>query len=86
MGSAYSAMLFINASMLVGAVWMIMCGAKTSNLGLMNQGMLLIAIGVWIHFMDANFDLIAKGLAFIATGVAFLVINALVRRTLRSQG
>ena len=73
-------MFFINASLLLGASWMIICGAKESKIGLINQGMLLIALSIWIHFMDADFDLVAKGMAFIMTGILFLVANALIRR------
>ncbi|WP_263834031.1 DUF2157 domain-containing protein [Sulfurospirillum oryzae] len=83
--SHYAAMLFINASVLLGAIWMIVCGAKESKIGLINQGTILIALSIWIHFMDANFDLVAKGVAFIATGVAFLVMNAFLRRRLGAK-
>lgn len=83
--SAYAAMLFINASLILGASVMIVCGAKEAKIGLINQGMILIALTGWIHFMDANFDLVAKGMAFIVTGILFLVINALVRRKLRAK-
>jgi len=83
--SWYVAMLFINASLILGAIVMIVSGAKEAKIGLINQGMILIALTVWIHFIDANFDLVAKGMAFIATGILFLVINALVRRKLRAK-
>ncbi len=83
--SAFASMLFINVSLLLGASWMIVRGAKEGSLGLVNQGMILIALTVWIHFMDANFDLVAKGMAFIGTGILFLVMNALVRRKLRAK-
>ncbi|ASC94370.1 DUF2157 domain-containing protein [Sulfurospirillum diekertiae] len=83
--SALAPMLFINVSLLLGASWMIVCGAKEGRLGLINQGMILIALTVWIHFMDAKFDLVAKGVAFIVTGILFLVINAFVRRKLRAN-
>jgi len=76
----YTAMLFINLLVVLGASWMIFCGAKEEKIGLINQGMLLIALVIWIHFMDANFDLVAKGMAFIVTGVLFLSLNALIRR------
>lgn len=81
--TSWYAMLFINASLILGAIMMIVSGAKEAKIGLMNQGMILIALTVWIHFIDANFDLVAKGVAFIVTGILFLVINALVRRKLR---
>jgi len=78
------AMIFINASIILGASWMIFCGAKEEKIGLINQGMLLIALVIWIHFMDANFDLVAKGIAFIITGILFLVLNALIRRRFKA--
>jgi len=83
--SIWASMLFINASLLLGSSWMIVRGAKEGSLGLINQGMILIALTIWIHFMDAKFDLVAKGVAFIVTGVLFLVINAFVRRKLRAK-
>lgn len=79
----YSAMLFVNASVILGAGWMIYCGVKEVTLGLVNQGMIVIALVIWIHFFNANFDLVAKGLAFIATGVLFLSFNALMKRRFR---
>ena len=81
----YEAIVFINISLVLGALIMIMRGAKESCMGMINQGMLLIAIAIWIHFMDADFSLVAKGLAFIATGVFFLAMNALVRRKLKAH-
>jgi len=83
--SHYTAMFFINISVLLGASWMIVCGAREPKIGLINQGMLLIALTIWIHFMDANFDLVAKGVAFIVTGVLFLVVNSLIRRRFKAQ-
>ena len=83
--SHYAAMFFMNASLLLGASWMMMCGAKESKIGLINQGMILIALAIWIHFMDANFDLVAKGVAFIVTGVLFLAVNALIRRRFKAH-
>jgi len=76
----YTAILFTNVSVILGASWMIFCGAKEEKIGLINQGMLLITLVIWIHFMDANFDLVAKGVAFIVTGVLFLSLNSLMRR------
>lgn len=83
--STLASMLFINASVLLGASLMIVCGAREAKIGLINQGMILIALSVWIHFMDADFDLVAKGVAFIVTGVVFLAINTFARRKLRAN-
>jgi len=76
----FASMLLVNVGIVVGASWMIYCGAKEATVGVINQGMLLIASVIWIHFMDAHFDLVAKGTAFIVTGVLFLAFNALLRR------
>jgi len=83
--SHYEAMILMNVSLLAGASWMIYCGAKEAKLGLVNQGMILIALGVWIHFMDAKFDLVAKGLAFIVTGILFLAMNAIARHYFKAK-
>lgn len=83
--SVFVSMLFLNLSLLLGASWMIVRGAKEGSLGLINQGMLLIALTIWIHFMDVKLDLVAKGLAFIVTGILFLAINAMLRRKMRSK-
>lgn len=79
----YSAMLFVNASVILGAGWMIYCGIKEVTLGLVNQGMIVIALVIWIHFFNANFDLVAKGMAFIVTGILFLSLNAFLKRRFR---
>ena len=83
--SHYAAMILLNVSLLLGASWMIYCGAKEAKIGLVNQGMILIALGVWIHFMDAKFDLVAKGIAFIVTGILFLAMNAMARRYFKAK-
>jgi len=83
--SHYEAMILLNASLLAGASWMIYCGAKEAKIGLVNQGMILIALSVWIHFMDAKFDLVAKGVAFIVTGILFLAINSMARRYFKAK-
>ena len=85
MPSPLTSLLFINVSFLLGASWMLYCGAKEGKIGLINQGMVLIALAIWIHFMDANFDLVAKGVAFIVTGTLFLAINAFVRKRLKAD-
>jgi uncharacterized membrane protein len=79
------AVLLINAFFFAASTWMIVCAAKTSRLGVLNQGMILIALGVWIHFFDSHLGLVTKGVAFIATGVLFLGVNAFFKRRLRSQ-
>lgn len=79
----YTAMLFVNVSVILGASWMIFCGAKEVKIGLINQGMIIIALVIWIHFFNAHFDLVAKGMAFIVTGILFLSLNAFLKRRFR---
>lgn len=78
-----TAMLFVNASVILGASWMIYGGVKEVKIGLINQGMIVIALVIWIHFFNADFDLVAKGMAFIVTGILFLSLNALMKRHFR---
>ena len=81
----YYPMILINAFLVLSALWMIYCGAKEQRLGLVNQGMILIAIIVWIHFMDADFSLVIKGVAFIVTGIVFLAVNSLVKNRIKAH-
>jgi hypothetical protein len=48
--------------------------------------MLVIAALVVVRFFDAEIGFVAKGLAFIAVGIGFLVANLVMARRLRRAG
>lgn len=81
---AFLSVLLSNTFFFAASVWMVVYATRTSRLGLLNQGMILIIFGLWIHFLDAHVGLVSKGVAFIVSGVLFLGVNALFKRRLKA--
>ncbi len=81
----YPPILLINIFCIAGALWMIYRGSKEHKMGTINQGMIFIALIVWIHFANADFSLVVKGIVFIATGIIFLVVNSFMKSRMKGQ-
>jgi hypothetical protein len=62
-------------------------GVRSQNLGTVNLGMMVVAGLVVVRFFDTEIGFVAKGLAFIAVGVGFLIANLIMARRLkRAEG
>jgi len=62
-------------------------GVRRQNLGTVNLGMIVVAGLVVVRFFDTEIGFVAKGLAFIAVGIGFLVANLIMARRLnRAEG
>jgi hypothetical protein len=73
--------IIFNGYLLFLSVSRITSGIRNNNLGIVNFGMLMLAILIIARFFDSNISFVIKGLVFIAVGIGFLVTNmALARR------
>lgn len=73
--------VIFNAYLLFLSVSRIASGIRNNSLGIINSGMLMLAILIIARFFDSDISFVIKGLVFIAVGVGFLVTNvALARR------
>lgn len=60
-------------------------GAKQSNLGILNLGLLVVSIIIGIRFFDANIGFAVKGLAFMVIGIGFFIANLWLIRKMKTQ-
>lgn len=78
--SAASAMVLFNVYVLALGVGLLADGLRTHRLGVVNAGLLILAALILCRFFDADIGFVARGLAFIAVGAAFLVANLVLLR------
>lgn len=67
--------LLANLLMLALGIWYVRDGGHVGSLRRMNLGLLLVAIPILWRFLEVDLSFVWRGLAFIAIGVAFLVLN-----------
>ncbi len=67
--------LLANGLMLALGVWHVREGTHASSLRRTNLGLLLIAVPVLWRFFEVDLSFVWRGLAFIAIGTAFLLLN-----------
>ena len=60
-------------------------GVQRQHLGVVNLGMIVVALLVLVRFFDSGFGFIFKGLAFIFVGIGFLLANVVLSRRLRAD-
>ena len=76
-----AAMLFLNVYLFALGLGTLLAGLREQSLGRVNSGMLILAALILSRFFDADIGFIARGLAFIALGAGFLIVNlAMIRR------
>ena len=73
-------LLIFNAYLFILSISRIMVGVRNNNLGVINRGMLILAILIIARFFDSDINFIIKGLAFIIVGIGFLVTNLVLAR------
>lgn len=76
-GVVLSVLLF-NAYLFAVSVSRIIIGIRSNSLGIVNSGMLMLAILIVARFFDSEINFVIKGLVFITVGIGFLVANALL--------
>ncbi|MFH1046064.1 MAG: DUF2157 domain-containing protein [Candidatus Omnitrophota bacterium] len=75
-------LLIFNLFLFVLSISRIMFGIRSNSLGLINSGMLILALLIIARFFDSDIGFIIKGLVFIAVGSGFLITNAVLARRL----
>ncbi len=79
--SGIGATVIMNGYMLWLSVSVIAVGVREQRIGVVNLGMLMIAILIVARFFDIDLSFIVRGVAFVLVGIGFLVANViLVRR------
>ncbi len=76
-------MLIFNLYLLVLGIYRISSGFRSANLGLINTGMLMLAVLIMARFFDSGISFVVKGLAFIIIGIGFLAVNLRLARRLK---
>ena len=55
-------------------------GLRSERLSIVNIGMGILALLIITRFFDSELSFVARGLAFIAVGCAFLITNIVLTR------
>ncbi len=69
------AVILVNLLVLVVGIWLIREGTRTSNLGFLNAGMLVITSLLICRSFDVDLSLVVKGLLFVVVGTGFFAAN-----------
>lgn len=69
------AITLINAIILTIGIFTIINGLKSSHLGILNLGLLVIAVLVICRFFDSHLSFLTRGLLFVSVGVSFFLTN-----------
>ena len=69
------AVLLVNLFVFAAAVMMIREGSRQSHLGVLNSGMVVVALLVACRSFDADLTFVVKGVLFVLVGIGFFVTN-----------
>lgn len=76
-------MLIFNIFALALGVSAIVSGIRSARQGIINGGMLIIAVLIITRFIDMQLSLLTRAVVFLVIGAAFLVTNAVLARALK---
>ncbi|MDR1975464.1 MAG: DUF2157 domain-containing protein [Campylobacteraceae bacterium] len=74
-----------NLFVIIGALAMVVGGARKADTMLANQGLIFISILIAIYFFKSDLSLLFKGAGFIFVGVLFMCANIALRRYLKDK-
>lgn len=77
--------LFINLLILFLSLSLIKKAIKFEHFANLNLGLLLIALLIYIRFIDTDFSFITKGIVFILLGIGFLITNSIIVKKWRKN-
>lgn len=83
MGRPEISLLLFNLYVFCFAIALLVSGTREQSLGVVNAGMLVMALLIVLRFFDADMSLLTRGLGFIGLGVAFLTVNVVLSRKFR---
>jgi hypothetical protein len=85
-GSLLFSTILFNLYLFVLGVGMLVAGLRNHGLASVNAGMAVLSAVILCRFFDSEISFIVRGLAFIAIGIGFLVVNLLmIRRKTEGQ-
>jgi hypothetical protein len=70
--------ILMNILVLATAIFTIHRGIVLNHLGILNYGLLIIAVLVICRFFDTNISFVVRGLLFVAVGAGFFFANSLL--------
>ncbi len=73
--SAMLSMIFVNILLFIIGVMKIEEGAKANHLGILNFGLLILALLVTCRFFDSELSFVIRGGLFVAVGIGFFAAN-----------
>lgn len=85
-GHAELPVLLFNVYLLALGVGTLVWGVRSARLGVVNAGMLIVAALVVARFFDEDLGFVARGVAFIALGLGFLVTNLVLLKRMKTGG
>lgn len=77
--AVFSSLIF-NLYLLVLSLSHIIIGTRDNALGVVNMGMIMLAVLIIARFFDSDINFIIKGVAFILVGSSFLATNVAILR------
>ena len=79
--SGISSTVLCNGYLLFLSIIIILKGIQEERLGVLNIGMIMVAVLIMMRFLDINFSFVARGVVFVVLGSCFLAANwMMVRR------
>lgn len=75
----YAAAL-VNVFLLGLSITVITKGVRETRLGVLNAGMLMLALLIVFRFFDFSYSFVARGVIFILCGMAFIAVNLVLSR------
>ena len=81
----WTAALLMNLYVLALAIAALRSGLARARFAETNAGMLLLTALIVMRFFDTDVGFLVRGLAFIAAGVGFLVVNAILLKRRRAE-
>jgi hypothetical protein len=75
LGSPMVAAIFVNLLLLALGIYYVRQGIAEGSLRGMNLGLAVIGLVILLRFLDTNLSYVIRGLAFIAIGAGFLLMN-----------
>lgn len=68
--------ILMNLLVLAAAIFTMQLGQKFNHLGILNYGLLIIAVLVLCRFFDTDISFVVRGLLFVAVGAGFFFANS----------
>jgi uncharacterized membrane protein len=78
--SGIAATIILNVYMLWLSISVMTSGVRKQSLGIVNMGMLLLVALIVARFFDIDISFVARGIAFVFVGLAFLTANIVLLR------